>query len=115
MYSYKINNSYTVYVNYNYLNDCIKACKKANKSCSQKTSVKSPQPQKHETLPENKTLNHKKFEPLPQNTMLKHKEFGVGKVKTTDKSGIMYVAFGDKTIRFLYPEAIRKGYLTKVC
>lgn len=25
MYSYKINNSYTIYVNYTYLNDCIKA------------------------------------------------------------------------------------------
>ena len=25
MYSYKLNNSYTVYVNYTYLNDCIKA------------------------------------------------------------------------------------------
>ena len=29
MYSYKINNSYTIYVNYSYLNDCIKAGKKA--------------------------------------------------------------------------------------
>ena len=28
MYSYKINNSYTIYVNYTYLNDCIKAGKK---------------------------------------------------------------------------------------
>ena len=29
MYSYKINNSYTIYVNYAYLNDCIKAGKEA--------------------------------------------------------------------------------------
>ena len=29
MYSYKINNSYTIYVNYAYLNDCIKAGKAA--------------------------------------------------------------------------------------
>ena len=29
MYSYKLNNSYTVYVNYIYLNECIKAGKKS--------------------------------------------------------------------------------------
>ena len=29
MYCYKINNSYTVYVNHAYLNECIKAGKKA--------------------------------------------------------------------------------------
>lgn len=28
MISYKLNNSYTVYVNYEYINDCIKASKK---------------------------------------------------------------------------------------
>lgn len=100
MYSYKINNSYTVYVNYAYLNDCIKACQKVSKHHSYGTSAKPSQ--------------NKNFTPLPQNTMLKHKQFGFGKVVTTDKSGVMYVAFEDKTIRFLYPDAIRKGYLIKV-
>ena len=27
MYSYKLNNSYTIYVNYEYLNECIRASK----------------------------------------------------------------------------------------
>lgn len=31
MYCYKLNNSYTVYVNHAYLNECIKAGKKAAK------------------------------------------------------------------------------------
>ena len=30
MYCYKLNNSYTVYVNYSYLNECIKASRKYN-------------------------------------------------------------------------------------
>lgn len=34
MYSYKINNSYTVYVNFAYINDCIKASSKLPKSKS---------------------------------------------------------------------------------
>lgn len=36
MYSYKLNNSYTVYVNYAYLNDCIKASKKYNSNSKTK-------------------------------------------------------------------------------
>ena len=36
MYSYKINNSYTIYVNYAYLNECVKACKQREKSSESK-------------------------------------------------------------------------------
>ena len=42
--SYKINNSYTVYVNYYYLNDCIKAGKKAFEKGN---SAKSPNSKRH--------------------------------------------------------------------
>lgn len=42
--SYKINNSYTVYVNYYYLNDCIKAGKKASEKGN---STKSPNSKRH--------------------------------------------------------------------
>ena len=31
MYSYKLNNSYTIYVNYAYLNECVKACRQREK------------------------------------------------------------------------------------
>lgn len=42
MYSYKINNSYTIYVNYEYLNECIKKSKKREKTDENKkaTSIK---------------------------------------------------------------------------
>lgn len=36
MYSYKINNSYTIYVNYAYLNECVKVCKQREKSSKSK-------------------------------------------------------------------------------
>lgn len=39
MYSYKLNNSYTIYVNYNYLNSCIKASRgKSTRSVRQTKS-----------------------------------------------------------------------------
>ena len=38
MYSYKINNSYTIYVNYAYLNECVKACKQREKSLKSKSA-----------------------------------------------------------------------------
>lgn len=40
MHSYKLNNSYTVYVNYAYLNDCIKASKKKGHSVKMFASPK---------------------------------------------------------------------------
>ncbi len=38
MYSYKLNNSYTVYVNYAYLNECIKASRKYSSNSKTKKS-----------------------------------------------------------------------------
>ena len=99
MYSYKLNNSYTVYVNYAYLNECIKASKEWVKNhpkhiCSKPAKSK-----------------RKHIAPLPENTILSHKSFGYGKVVSTDKNGIMSVEFKNRAVRFLYPESIQKGYL----
>ena len=102
MYSYKLNNSYTVYVNYVYLNDCIKASKKKNVSTSAKTYL-TP-------LKKEKSV----FTPLPINTMLSHKVFGCGKVVSTDKNGVMSVAFRNKTAKFIYPDAVKQGFLALV-
>ena len=41
MYSYKLNNSYTVYVNYAYLNECIKASKPYNSKSNAKAKETS--------------------------------------------------------------------------
>lgn len=99
MYSYKLNNSYTVYVNYAYLNDCIKASKKKSTADPAKTYVAPPKKEKPV------------FTPLPTNTMLSHKVFGCGKVVSTDKNGVMSVAFGNKVAKFIYPDAVEQGFL----
>ena len=98
--SYKINNSYTVYVNYAYLNECIKAGKKAaNKKKQLHPAQKSQKPQLH---------------PLAINTLLHHKKYGAGRVVSTDKDGIMKVKFDTKILHFIYPDAVRKGFLSVV-
>ena len=101
MYSYKINNSYTVYVNYAYINDCVKAAKKREHNLTKKslTPYKNRKPI---------------FTPLPKNTKLMHKTFGVGKVISTDKNGIMVVEFKNKTAHFVYPDAIKQGFLSRI-
>lgn len=96
--SYKINNSYTIYVNYAYLNECIKAGKKAR---SQKKPFQNYQKKLQ------KSLN-----PLENNTLLYHKKYGAGRVVSTDKDGIMKVAFDSKILHFIYPDAVYKGFLS---
>ena len=100
MYSYKLNNSYTVYVNYAYLNECIKASKEWAKHHPKHICSKPAKSEK------------KHIDPLPENTILTHKSFGFGKVVSTDKSGIMSVEFNNRTVRFLFPEALHQGYLS---
>lgn len=99
MYSYKLNNSYTVYVNYAYLNDCIKASKKKRATVPAKTYVAPPKKEKSV------------FTPLPIDTILSHKMFGCGKVVSTDKNGVMSVAFENKVAKFIYPDAMKQGFL----
>ena len=97
--SYKLNNSYTVYVNYVYLNDCMKASK--NKGAKKNISMYT-----HKTEEE-------VVSPLPKNTLLSHRVYGIGKVVSTQK-GIMTVEFKSKAAKFVYPDAIKQGYLTCV-
>lgn len=104
MYCYKINNSYTIYVNYAFLNECIKASKKNKTFSSLKTSNASKK--------QNKPVKKKEpFIPLPNNAKLNHKVWGNGTVISTDDKGIMTVAFKNKTARFIYPDALQQGFL----
>ena len=99
MYSYKLNNSYTVYVNYAYLNECIKASKKKANLAPFKTYVAPPEKVKPI------------LKPLPSNTILSHKVFGCGKVISTTEDGMMSVAFKNKVAKFIYPDAVKQGFL----
>lgn len=98
MYCYKLNNSYTVYVNHVYLNECIKASKKIKKDYADSYVASAA----------------KIFTPLIPDTRLKHKIYGIGKVISTSVDGIMDVAFANKVARFQYPEAVHKGFLARV-
>ena len=100
MYSYKLNNSYTIYVNYTYINDCIKASK--SRSSKKKTSNR---------LCTNE--DRKRVAPLPDNTNLVHKLWGQGKVEYTS-NGVVGVSFDNRVVRFVYPDAINQGYLLVV-
>ena len=100
--SYKINNSYTVYVNYVYLNECIKAGQKA---ANQKKQIQQVQKRVQQSLAP-------QMKPLANNTRIHHKKYGTGRVVSTDRYGIMKIAFDTKVLHFVYPDAVRKGILS---
>ena len=95
---YKLNNSYTTYV----VRDCLKS-KASRGGLVSKSSNKQDAPQK---LSE-KTLLH----PLDNSSLVKHKLYGIGKVIDTDVYGHMSVAFTSKTVKFIYPDAFKDGFL----
>ena len=65
MYKYKLNNSYTVYVNWSYYSECAKICKDAHKKEKRVNSMVSKKPAITAT-------------PLPRGTKVSSKAFGVG-------------------------------------
>ena len=52
--------------------------------------------------------------PLPKHTIVKHRIFGKGEVVSTDIYGYMSVVFAQKTVRFIYPEVFKNGFLVRV-
>ena len=102
MYFYKLNNSYTIYVNYAYLNECRKASKNfSNSSLSKKSTLKQ------------KNIEQKKVHAFAENTLIYHKVFGCGKVSDSKEEGYISIVFGDRVRKFLYPQAFDLGYLTR--
>ena len=103
MYCYKNNNSSTIYVFNEYIDDCIKASKKIKETYYKETIP---------VIKQNKPIPKKEvIAPLPNNTILFHSLLGNGRVISTNDKGIMEVAFRNKTARFLYPDAIKNGFL----
>jgi hypothetical protein len=104
MYCYKLNNSYTVYVNYAYLNDCINASKEINlERRNQNSKVTFSQKNSASVV----TL----FKPIPNQSKVRHKNYGQGKVISTSSNGTMRVLFGEKEIRLQFPMVVKKGLL----
>jgi hypothetical protein len=105
---YKLNNSYTVYINYHYLNDCIKAGKIHEKKKLQLVEIQK----RVQKALQPKVTPPKKVVPLIPSTLVWHKIYGRGKVLSTNKSNVLRVAFGKDIRRFIYPSAIQQGYLS---
>ncbi len=98
MHSYKLNNSYTTYINYTYLNDCIKASKH-KKSSSPSVNTKS--------------MHKDVLVPMPINATVYHKTWGEGRLISKEKNGVITVAFNNRVSRFIYPDAFVKGHLAR--
>lgn len=101
MYSYKINNSYTIYVNYEYLNECKKASDRDRELRCGNTTFKR------------KDESKKWIHPYKENTLVYHKVFGYGKVSEEKEAGYISIIFGDVVRKFLYPQAFVMGYLAR--
>ena len=97
MYCYKLNNSYTVYVDYSYINDCIKESKKYSKK-------------NYSLKPCKKTY----MTPPPEGTLVVHKIWGTGSLIPSHMQGRILVKFSDRTVKFVYPDAFEQGYLKRV-
>lgn len=104
MYSYKTNNSYTIYVNYAYINECRRASEKyrSEKVSTPKTYTAATKSQPRRVV-----------KPLPDNTPVHHKSFGDGTIVSTEKNGYLTIQFGDVVRKFLYPQAFEMGFLTR--
>lgn len=101
MYSYKLNNSYTIYVNYEYLNECRKASRVNNSSITRTYA------------PKQKVVEQKRVHTLAENTTIYHQVFGYGKVSKNKEAGYISIIFGDVVKKFLYPQAFDMGFLAR--
>lgn len=112
MYCYKLNNSYTTYVNYYYINQCRKASRKARKERETETTTSCNRTPI--SCLSGKTQGKKHVVPLAKNTVVNHKSFGKGIVVETSLNGYVVVNFDERNIKFQYPQAFDLGYLSCV-
>jgi len=102
MCSYKINNSYTVYINWSYY----KEVRKITESCKS-CAVKKAAGQK---VVKKKEVNV----PLHLGTQVSSKAFGIGTVNSKHRTGIFSVQFADRIVKFMYPVPFQQGHLVKI-
>lgn len=100
-YSYKLNNSYTVYVS------------RESTQCANPPTTRLSS--KARNIPRKKKLVERTLlRPLPVHTRFQHKQYGAGDLVGTDEYGYMTIVFAQKKARFVYPDAINKGFLVKL-
>lgn len=97
MYSYKINNSYTVYVNWDFYNRA-KILSKCNASA--KTGSMHAKVNKIDVIV-----------PLSIGTKVSSTAYGTGVVESKGTDGIFSVRFSDRLVKFMDPVPFRVGSL----
>ncbi len=107
-YSYKLNNSNSIIVvPFLYQKNVVKQgyTKMGNKILNIKGTYTSTSKPK---------IALKKVAPLQNGTPLAHKKFGLGRIVNTNDKGYIFVRFAEQVKKFVYPDAILQGYLTKI-
>lgn len=95
---YKLNNSYTTFVNYTYLNECEKECKGKRKHVAPSANLSM--------------VKRNAVIPPAKDERLLHKRWGEGHMVSLI-GGVLTVAFACQEIRFVFPDAFVKGLLVK--
>ena len=113
MYCYKLNNSYTIYVNHYYINQCRKASQKMRKELEIEATASYYNRTPISCL-NGKSQSRKPVAPLPNNTTVYHKSLGKGVIVETNSSGYVVVSFNNRKIKFKYPQAFDLGYLNHI-
>ena len=103
MHSYKVNNSYTTYVDYQYYDEL-------RQIWHGKKHAKKATQNKGKSTQDLKLQKTSTAAPLANGKKVVSKYFGEGTVVKTEK-GILHVRFGEKIIRFIYPDAIKLGQI----
>lgn len=98
VHSYKINNSYIVYV-----------------PCERNNAKKTSNYYTRNCVQEKKKLAERTLlAPLENHSMVRHNIYGDGKVISTDVYGYMMIEFERKTVKFMYPDAFKNGFLVRI-
>jgi len=100
MYSYKINNSYTVYVNWALYNEAKQISKKYK---SRKGTPLQTKSKKADVII-----------PLQIGACVSSKKYGNGILKSKESNGVLAIQFHEKIVKFMYPLAFQIGSLATI-
>ncbi len=107
--NYKLNNSYIVIVNYNYVHECKKVCDQIRKDRKEAGTIAKPS-----AKAASKKVAKNKTPKTPINTPVFHKKYGNGKVIGFDECQRACIEFAESTIKFILPDAFEQGHLVRI-
>lgn len=97
---YKFNNSYTIYVNRGYYFEAEKKTREIRR--------------KHHLQQSTFRIRNQHLSPPPSGTYVRSPKYGEGVILRTTKKGTMSVRFGKQIVKYAYPYAFEKRFLTRI-